>query len=158
LFRDFRQTRGFKDYLEALRIAEAPKDLGGDEGCWWVRRSLLVLSRQQLIEKLPVNPGGLRLSALALWNELPYSTGVGLRLIPHSFVLSCFRDSIFNREIRLPREIRHGRLFHWGVFGAAKPVPKKINVSAAVCVGLRLKFFCLFPYALCSMPTVAVCG
>jgi len=44
--------------------------------------------------------------------------------------------------IRLPREIfipwnpeaiplgRHGRLFHWGEFGEAKPVPKK---SASFC-------------------------
>jgi hypothetical protein len=50
-----------KDYLEALRRAEAPKNLGGNEICLWIRRSLLVLSRQQIVVKLPGNPDGLRL-------------------------------------------------------------------------------------------------
>jgi hypothetical protein len=61
LFRGFRQTRGLEDYLEALRKAEAPKNLGGNESCLWIRRSLLVLNRGQLVVKLPGNPDGLRL-------------------------------------------------------------------------------------------------
>jgi hypothetical protein len=52
-----------EDYLEALRKAEAPKNLGGNESCLWIRRSLLVLIREQLGVKLPGNPDGLRLSA-----------------------------------------------------------------------------------------------
>ena len=50
--------------------------------------------------------------------------------------LAFFADKNLIRVIRLPREIfipwnpeaiplgRHGRLFHWGEFGEAKPVPK----------------------------------
>jgi hypothetical protein len=49
LFRDYRQTKGLKDFLEAIRVADVPEPSGAKEICLWMIIGSLIFIRKLIV-------------------------------------------------------------------------------------------------------------